>query len=234
MSRHHLPPRAGYEHHEITVGWDRSLGSFFAQAYATGDGPAEEEAIHLWLGADEPITEAATVVEAVRPYAHVPEHLIAQLKADSAREGSRRKPGTRVPAIDAVLDQLESTLHKGTAEQATTLIERLLEEGLQPLVERVLTALLDQEIRSLSDRQLTEAHGAGHTIYGLAIIAPDRMHVAILDAEQAVLCVARESTIGPRTLLAVLGYGPDRYTYRAYPGAGPAELFSLTPIGATR
>lgn len=31
MSRHELTPKAGYEQYTITVGWDRPLGSFFAQ-----------------------------------------------------------------------------------------------------------------------------------------------------------------------------------------------------------
>lgn len=153
MSRHHLTPRAGYEHHEIAIEWDRALGSFFAQAYPGNDAP-EAEPIDLWLGADQPSTDAATVIEAVRPYAHVPDHLLAQLKADSAREGSRHRPGA---GTHAALDQLQSTLNTGTPQQATALIERLLAEGLQPLIGQVLTSLVDQKIRSLSDRQLTEA-----------------------------------------------------------------------------
>ncbi|MFI7510879.1 hypothetical protein ACIBSS_29080 [Micromonospora aurantiaca] len=86
-----LPDRDGYI---VRVGWDRPLRSFFAQVINTGVLDEESpDAMPVWLGAAERVTDPETVIEAVRPYAAIPGTLRADLEADRAWEGTRARPG---------------------------------------------------------------------------------------------------------------------------------------------
>ena len=81
MSRHDLDPLNPT--HEITVGWDPSMGTFFAQILDTaGD---EEGGTYevLWIGTRfREVLNPATVVAAVAPFASVPADLLGQLARD--------------------------------------------------------------------------------------------------------------------------------------------------------
>ncbi|SCG15620.1 hypothetical protein GA0070610_1856 [Micromonospora echinofusca] len=86
-----LPDRSGYI---VRVGWDRPLHSFFAQVINTDVlDETSPDAMPVWLGAAECVTDPDTVIEAVRPYAVIPDTLGTDLEADRAWEGTRAQPG---------------------------------------------------------------------------------------------------------------------------------------------
>lgn len=116
MSHHELTPKPGYAEYRIVVGWDRPLGSYFAQVINHNTEPAEPaprtigavlrhlaaivplparwrpaEPVFIWLGADRvAILDPAEVINAVAPYAVIPPGLENTLTRDREREGSRR------------------------------------------------------------------------------------------------------------------------------------------------
>ncbi|MFF5056132.1 hypothetical protein ACFY1S_23420 [Micromonospora sp. NPDC000663] len=102
MSRHQLdalPDRDGYI---VVVGWDRPLRSYFAQVINEGElNEDNPDYMPLWLGVETRITDPATIIEAVRPYAVIPDTLRADLEADRVWEGTREQPGSAhtLPAI---------------------------------------------------------------------------------------------------------------------------------------
>ncbi|WP_280254951.1 hypothetical protein [Nocardia wallacei] len=81
---------------EIYVGWDRGLGTYFAQVYDGVDADGED-VLSLDLG-NEPgeIGTPDAAIEAIRPYAKIPEDLPAALN------GQREAPGAleRSPYAD--------------------------------------------------------------------------------------------------------------------------------------
>jgi hypothetical protein len=234
MSRHRLRPRAGYQGYEIAVGWDRALGSFYAQVFTHDpDATADQGATRLWLGAAESITDPATVVDAVRGYAEVPAHLIADLKADSAGEGSRTGPGVPHAAATAI-EQFTTAVLNDNAEAAVAILHALIDTRSLRLLAQVIGWAIDHRLRELTADQLAEAAGmTAPAIYGIAIVSPAGTHYALATPERLVVGLARVDRSRLRAYLAALGWGPDRYAYRLYRGDRPAELFSLTPLEAT-
>ncbi|MCM4082201.1 hypothetical protein [Paractinoplanes hotanensis] len=116
MSHHELTPKSRYAEYRIAVGWDRPLGSYFAQVINHNPEPAAQSAsraigavlcrlapilhlpdrwrpaepVFIWLGADRvAILDPAEVVDAVAPYAVIPPVLANVLALDRRREGSR-------------------------------------------------------------------------------------------------------------------------------------------------
>ncbi|MEU8376109.1 hypothetical protein AB0C22_23715 [Micromonospora sp. NPDC048894] len=88
MSRHDLTPLPQFARHEVAVGWDRPLRTYFAVVTDPDiDDETAEGATPLHLGAAEQVTDPAVIIEAVRPYAHIPDDLHATLQADRDREG---------------------------------------------------------------------------------------------------------------------------------------------------
>ena len=88
MSRHTLDALS--PRHEVVVGWDRPMGTFFAQVI---DLEAVDEDLNmiLWVGGMyQEITRAFAVIEAVMPYAAPPTGLLAVLEAE--REATRLDP----------------------------------------------------------------------------------------------------------------------------------------------
>lgn len=81
MSRHDLIPFDPV--HEVVVGWDPGLATFFAQVLDT---TADEESGAydvLWIGTDfHEVLNPASVVAAVAPFATVPDGLLDQLARD--------------------------------------------------------------------------------------------------------------------------------------------------------
>ncbi len=81
MSRHELDPLNPV--HEVTVGWDLPMETYFAQVFDTeGD---EENGTYevLWIGTDfREVLNPASVVAAVAPFASLPADLLGQLARD--------------------------------------------------------------------------------------------------------------------------------------------------------
>lgn len=115
MSRHILTPKPAYASYQIVVGWDRPLGTYYAQVINfNADEPRRSavitavwrwiagllhlpaalrpaEPVFIWLGADgTPITHATEVIRAVAPYALIPKNLGLALALDQLNEGNRR------------------------------------------------------------------------------------------------------------------------------------------------
>lgn len=123
MSQYLLHPKPAYDGYRIVVGWDRPLGTYYAQVISiNADEPQQTgrtatftgvlhrlaallrlpahwlparwlpaEPVFIWLGADgTPITHATDVIQAVAPYAHIPDNLGIALALDQLTEGSRR------------------------------------------------------------------------------------------------------------------------------------------------
>lgn len=88
MSRHVLEPYTAGR--EVAVGWDRPLGTFFAQVFDTTKDEDDQAYELLWIGFyPGEVPEPQDVCEAVRPWARVPSDLLDLLAADRRREGFR-------------------------------------------------------------------------------------------------------------------------------------------------
>lgn len=91
MSNHTLTPLGGAPAgRTVRVGWDAPLASYFASVW---DEPDDEgvESDHLVFAGSAPydISDPATVLELVTPYAVIPAGLREKLLADRGREGDR-------------------------------------------------------------------------------------------------------------------------------------------------
>ncbi len=75
MTTHCLRPNDDIE--AVTLGYDRPLGTYFAQVYRH-----DEVIPEVWRGIRERITDHWTVIEEVRPYAAIPEGLASVLYED--------------------------------------------------------------------------------------------------------------------------------------------------------
>lgn len=89
MSRHMIQATSpAHQHLEICVGWDRPLGTFFAQVLDTTDEFEDEEL--LWTGTS--LGQHLTldgIIDALRPWAAIPPDVVMALLEDKAREGTR-------------------------------------------------------------------------------------------------------------------------------------------------
>ncbi|MBO0878800.1 MAG: hypothetical protein J2P17_00085 [Mycobacterium sp.] len=84
---------------EIFIGWDRGLGTFFAQVFE-GTDPEGEDILLVDRGdkVDE-ITDPAEAIDALRPYAQIPDTLAEVLTAQRDAPGAREKS----PFVDVSL-----------------------------------------------------------------------------------------------------------------------------------
>ena len=81
MSRHELD--ALNPAHEVVVGWDPGLATFFAQVLDTAADEESDAYEVLWIGTGfREVLNPATVVAAVAPFASVPADLPGQLARD--------------------------------------------------------------------------------------------------------------------------------------------------------
>ncbi|WP_083224757.1 hypothetical protein [Sphingomonas panacis] len=92
MSRHLLQPVVGVLPYpsSIAIGWDPPLATFFAIVSRSND---DEDNMLLWIGthyAELPEPDAA--IDAVRPYAVIPDDLKSNLESDRRNEGARPRP----------------------------------------------------------------------------------------------------------------------------------------------
>ncbi|MFH8642015.1 hypothetical protein [Streptomyces goshikiensis] len=106
MSSHTLIPLGGTPAgRTVRVGWDAPLGTYFANAW---DEPDDENAEpdHLVFAGAAPydISDPATVLELVAPYAVIPDGLREQLLADRDSEGDRfrGRPATELVGTAAL------------------------------------------------------------------------------------------------------------------------------------
>lgn len=94
MSRYDLEPHVGavttYGPLSVSIGWDAPLNTYFAMILREGDNVPDENRDLLWNGTRYgEIAEPDAAIEALRPYAKIPDGLAAVLTADRLREGSR-------------------------------------------------------------------------------------------------------------------------------------------------
>ena len=102
MSRHTLT--ALKPTHDVVVGWDRPMSTFFLQVIDM-EASGEDDRVIFWLGGSfDEVKSAATLVDAVRSYAVIPASLQATLAAEQA--ASRLDPGAM---SNATLDWREPT-----------------------------------------------------------------------------------------------------------------------------
>lgn len=74
MSRFSLDPKPEYPDHAAHVGYEKVLGSFFAYVFGPDGTP-----IVVADGLITPITDPVEALDAVRPYAVIPDDFAAQL-----------------------------------------------------------------------------------------------------------------------------------------------------------
>lgn len=87
MSRYELTPLDTQSLACIVVGWERTLGTYFAEIFKA-DETAEFDIPADSIGVDfDDVTDPETIAEFVRPYAQVPDDLAAMLRADAQRAG---------------------------------------------------------------------------------------------------------------------------------------------------
>ncbi|WP_066557157.1 hypothetical protein [Rhizorhabdus histidinilytica] len=68
------------------------MATFFAVVSRPG-GDDDEDDIILWVGTDyAELPEVRAAIEAVRPYAAIPDDLVSLLESDRLNEGARPRP----------------------------------------------------------------------------------------------------------------------------------------------
>lgn len=241
MTQYQLTPLPAYAGHTISVGWRCPEHTFYISVADLREHTGDDEpaSAHLRLPVDnDKITDAVVVVDLVRPYAEIPGHLLASLKADQARH--TRQPGDSDPsrwgnpaAYDqkrersrVAADYLADQLRAATAEQAADILRQMNANGSQA-TGLILALMLAQALRGLDDAQLNEM---GHNaMCGVAIVASTEAHFAINTPTGFVTGTVRHPGAHLREILSAIGYGPDRYAYRDYGERGAALLFCLIP-----
>ncbi|MGW0251110.1 hypothetical protein ACWDYH_31225 [Nocardia goodfellowii] len=93
------PSDGGVPGREVIVGWDRGLGTYFAQVIEGVDEWGEDFLrLHIGVRPDE-VHDPEQVIEAVRPYAKIPDSLIEVLTAQHDAPGALE----RSPFIDLAM-----------------------------------------------------------------------------------------------------------------------------------
>jgi len=81
MSRHELDPLNPV--HEVTVGWDPPMETYFAQVFDTAGDEENGTCEVLWIGTGfREVLNPAAVIAAVAPVASLPADLLGQLARD--------------------------------------------------------------------------------------------------------------------------------------------------------
>jgi len=240
MTQYRLTPLPAYAGHTISVGWNCPEHTFYVSVADLREHASDDDnSAFLWIPlANDKITDAAAIVDLVRPYAEIPGHLLASLKADQAQHTSQ--PGDAAPAgwdgaaydakrerRRAAADHIADQLRAGTAEQAADTLRQMNANGPSRSAGLILALMLAQAVRDLDDAQLNEI---GHNaICGVAIMTSAEAHFAINTPSGFVTGAVQHPGAHLREILAAIGYGPDRYAYRDYGQRGATLLFCLTP-----
>jgi len=241
MTQYRLTPLPAYAGHTISVGWRCAEHTFYVSVADLREQASDDDnSAFLWIPLDnDKITDAAAIVDLVRPYAEIPGHLLASLKADQARHtsqpGDRDRSGRDNPAAydekrergRAAADHLADQLCAGTAEQAADALRQMNANGASTSAGLILALMLAQAVRDLDDAQLNEI---GHNaMCGVAIMTSTEAHFAINTPDGFLSGTVQHPGARLREILAAIGYGPNRYAYRDYGERGAALLFCLTP-----
>jgi hypothetical protein len=81
MSRHELDPLNAA--HEVVIGWDPPLRTYFAQVFDTAADEESDGREVLWIGTGfREVPDPTAVIAAVTPFASVPAGLLDQLTRD--------------------------------------------------------------------------------------------------------------------------------------------------------
>lgn len=249
MSTYSLTPLDAYAGHDITVGWDPRLATFYVQVRDTADTADTDTtegrtSAHLWLpvGTDT-LTDAATVIDLIRPYAHIRPTLLADLKADQAHvcanpHHQHNNPSdvmieTEILGLAAELadqvDRFIEALHANDAGQAADILHHLIETDHGALACRLMTLALTEQLNKLPDHQRDQF--TARTLFGVAITGPHSTHIAIETPDRE--GVHRLEVTGhdrtARNVVPAIGYDPDRYVLHSYPTDSPIEIIWLTP-----
>lgn len=234
MSRHSLTPKPDYRHHLIIVGWDRPLGTFFAhvhpQDHPTADRDDTDSAspVRMWLGDDESIGDPRTVIDAVRPYAEIPDHLYDTLKAEQAsQDGMDRISDALYEAelanhgasIQAAVDQFLAAMAARDNDAMRSVLRTMLEGGLQVTVAHILTLLTMSSLDALGIER------DPHRLYGMTIDYSGGTLMFLSTPDRAITVDCH--VFPPAWVLVGLGYGPDRYQQHTLGTAYRVTLFGL-------
>lgn len=110
MSRYLL--QAADPNHEVAVGWDNQLETFFAQVWDTRN--EEQESCVLWAGCyREEIRSTDELAALVRPYAEIPHATLERLEEDFAQ----RRPPQRPQQLADIADRLDQAAREESARQ---------------------------------------------------------------------------------------------------------------------
>ncbi|KAA2252350.1 hypothetical protein F0L68_35440 [Solihabitans fulvus] len=80
MSRHVLTPLPDRDVCEVVAGWDERLGTYFSQVMVQT--PEGEISFPVRTGLTETVIDPTVVLDAIRDYAHIPEHFHITLLVD--------------------------------------------------------------------------------------------------------------------------------------------------------
>lgn len=82
MSTYQVPPRE--ENHEVVLGWDPPLNTFFLHVIDTTKNEDDPERDVIWIGCKpKEIHDLEVIIAAVLPYSVVSEEMWAQLYRDA-------------------------------------------------------------------------------------------------------------------------------------------------------
>ena len=107
MSRHSVPLKPGTNATEAVVGWDRPLGTFYAQVLRKNEDDDDETEELLWEGAE--LGQLKTPDEALRllePFCDIPAGLSATLQIDRLKTLANRDGPAQTQA-KAFLEELK-------------------------------------------------------------------------------------------------------------------------------
>jgi hypothetical protein len=92
VNRIRLTPREdGVAGRDIVIGWDRGLGTFFAQVLDGTDAEGEP-IVRVHVGGEpDDITDPAQAIDAIRAYAQIPENLVEELNRQRDAPGARER-----------------------------------------------------------------------------------------------------------------------------------------------
>lgn len=113
MSRYEIDTH--HPHQSCVVGWDPSMGTFFAQVFDDTHPGLTDEFPEVWIGSTfheiETVTELA---QRLAPWAAVHPDLAAQLEADQHAE----PPGQRPPELEDLIRRVTAlpTPHRASTE----------------------------------------------------------------------------------------------------------------------
>jgi hypothetical protein len=110
MSRYLL--QAANANHEVVVGWDNQLETFFAQVWDARN--EEQESCVLWAGCSRgEVPSVDSLAALVRPYAEIPRAMLERLTVDFAQ----RRPPQRPQELAELAERLDQAAREESGRQ---------------------------------------------------------------------------------------------------------------------